>query len=58
MSDTILTDKTLMLIKEENEKLKEEKENEKLKEENVNEDNYENEDGDDQTMSQNKKKIK
>ena len=48
-----------MLIKEENEKLKEEKENEKLKEKNENEDNYENEDGDDKTMSQNKKnKIK
>ena len=33
MSDIILTDKTLMSSKDENEKLKEEKENEKLKEE-------------------------
>ena len=63
LSDIILTDKTLMSSKDENEKLKEEKENEKLKEENKNEnenengDDYENEDEDenDETMSQNKK---
>ena len=61
LSDIILTDKTLMSSKDENEKLKEEKENENLKEENKNEnengDDYENEDEDenDETMSQNKK---
>ena len=47
LSDIILTDKTLMSSKDENEKLKEEKENEKLKEEkeieNENENNNENE---------------
>ena len=43
MSETILTDKTLMSSKDENEKLKEEKENVKLKEEHENE----NEDDDD-----------
>ena len=37
LSDIILTDKTLMSSKDENEKLKEEKENVKLKEENENE---------------------
>ena len=36
LSDIILTDKTLMSSKDENEKLKEEKENEKLKEEKEN----------------------
>ena len=63
LSDIILTDKTLMSSKDENEKLKEEKENEneneKLKEENENENENENvnenedEDEDDETMSQN-----
>ena len=53
LSDIILTDKTLMSSKDENEKLKEEKENKKLKEENEND--YENEDEDeDETMSENK----
>ena len=43
LSDIILTDKTLMSSKDENEKLKEEKENEKLKEsENENENENEN----------------
>ena len=42
LSDIILTDKTLMSSKDENEKLKEEKE--KLKEENENENENENED--------------
>ena len=66
-SDIILTDKTLMSSKDENEKLKEEKENKKLKEENENtnenENENENEDDDydyenedeDETMDQNKK---
>ena len=52
--DIILTDKTLMSSKDENEKLKEEKENQN---ENENEDDYENEDEneneDDETMRQN-----
>ena len=57
LSDIILTDKTLMSSKDENEKLKEEKEKLKEENENENEDDYENED--DGTMSQNKKnKIK
>ena len=70
LSDIILTDKTLMSSKDENEKLKEEKEKEKLKEEkeneienekeNENEDDdydYENEDEDEnETLSQNEKK--
>ena len=42
LSDIILTDKTLMSSKDENEKLKEEKEKEKLKEENENENENEN----------------
>ena len=42
LSDTILTDKTLMPSKDENER-----ENEKLKQENENENEDENEDGDD-----------
>ena len=46
LSDIILTDKTLMSSKDENEKLKEEKENVKLKEENENENENENEDDD------------
>ena len=64
LSDTILTDKTLMPSKDENER-----ENEKLKQENENENEDENEDGDDiikilihwkeydeETITQNKKK--
>ena len=61
LSDIILTDKTLMSSKDENEKLKEEKENEN---ENKNENENENEDedydyyykngDDDETMDQNK----
>ena len=43
LSDIILTDKTLMSSKDENEKLKEEKKNEKLKEEKENENENENE---------------
>ena len=64
LSDIILTDKTLMSSKDENEKLKEEKEklkeeNEKLKDENENEneneneDDYENEDEDDENKYKN-----
>ena len=45
LSDIILTDKTLMSSKDENEKLKEEKENEKLKEEKENKNENENENG-------------
>ena len=71
MSDIILTDKTLISSKDEDEKLKEEKEKSKEEnkdenenqneDENENEDDYENEDEDDyqnkddETMSQNKK---
>ena len=43
LSDIILTDKTLMSSKNENEKLKEEKENEKVKEEKENKNENENE---------------
>ena len=49
LSDIILTDKTLMSSKDENEKLKEENKNE-------NENENENEDEDDETMSQNEVK--
>ena len=71
LSDIILTDKTLISSKDEDEKLKEEKEKSKEEnkdenenqneDENENEDDYENEDEDDyqnkddETMSQNKK---
>ena len=71
LSDIILTDKTLISSKDEDEKLKEEKEKSKEEnkdenenqneDENGNEDDYENEDEDDyqnkddETMSQNKK---
>ena len=47
LSDIILTDKTLMSSKDENEKLKQEKENEKLKEKNKNKNENENENEDD-----------
>ena len=64
LPDIILTDKTLISSKHENEKLKEEKENKKLKEENENENENKNENGyenddyedEDETMDQNKKK--
>ena len=53
LSDIILTDKTLISSKDENEKLKEENENENEDDKNENEDDYENKDEDDETMRQN-----
>ena len=53
LSDIILTDKTLMSSKDENEKLKEEKENEKLKEEKENKKLKEEEKNEDENENEN-----
>ena len=56
LSDIILTDKTLMSSKDENEKLKEEKKNEKLKEEKENEKLKEENENENENQNENENK--